>query len=418
MEAVDFLEGRFLIHLSGQRVDRLEQRAPIRDSLVVQPAGQQSIIGLWVEPPVYSNTLGTLKLVGTIPGGMNTKSGLVAKITFKALASGDTRITISSQSQILANDGLGTPVVASFGDALYTVTLQPPEGPNVFSETHQFPDHWYNNNTPVMDWDKNPGVIDYSYVVDDQPFTIPGNIANTTDNRISLPNLSNGISYFHIKARKGSVWGGTTHFALHIDTLPPAAFTPTYEKLTSGGTLVSFFTTDSLSGIDHYEIGVIDMKESLNMTPLFEQVQSPFQLPAKTSSDMRVIVRAIDVAGNVRDGQVAIAGFSFLGFMQDNIAIFISILLFIITVLVIVTHYLFVRRVSRALSMAVSERQGTLGMSHPQYYELPPARPAQYQEKKPTTLDVLHTQSDSTKERVYSPAQDIPKYSKGRWPSQ
>jgi hypothetical protein len=387
------------IDTEGQSINAIELHINFNPKRlqIVEPTGQQSIIGLWVEPPAYSNTFGTLKLVGTIPGGITTKSGLVASITFKALAPGDTRLTMSSQSQVLANDGLGTRVVASFGDALYTIALKPPEGPNVFSETHPFPDHWYNNNTPVMNWDKDPGVLDYSYVVDDQPFTIPGNTANTADNRISLPNLPNGISYFHIKARKGVIWGGTTNFTLRIDTLPPAAFIPTYEKLSSGGTLVSFFTTDSLSGIDHYEVGVIDTKESTGMTPIFVQAQSPFQLPTKTSGDMRVVVRAIDVAGNVRDGQLDIAGFSFLGFLQENVAVLISILLLIITILVLVSHYLFVRRVSRALRMAMPTQQPMLATQQTPYPELPPAQPnipAQYVERNPK-LDVLIRQTES-----------------------
>lgn len=391
-----------VIDTRGQSINAIELHINFNPKRlqIVEPTGQQSIIGLWVETPVYSNTFGTLKLVGTIPGGITTKSGLIVNITFKGLAPGDTRLTISSKSQVLANDGLGTSVITSFGDALYTIIVLPPEGPKVSSETHPFPDHWYNNNTPVMNWDKDSGVIDYSYIVDDQPFTIPSNTANTTDNRISLPNLLNGISYFHIKARKGVVWGGTTNFTLRIDTLPPAAFTPTYEKLSSGGTLVSFFTTDSLSSIDHYEVGVIDTKESLTMTPVFVQAQSPFQLPTKTSGDVRVVVRAIDVAGNVRDGQIAIAGFSLLGFLQENIAIVVSVVLFIITMFVLISHYLFLRRVSRALQMAMPVRREALVT--PQYRELPPAPLPTYQEKKLTSLDVLRTQSASPQENVYS----------------
>ena len=44
MEAVDFLEGRLLVHLVGQRVDRLQQRAPLLESLVGQPAGHREAL--------------------------------------------------------------------------------------------------------------------------------------------------------------------------------------------------------------------------------------------------------------------------------------------------------------------------------------------------------------------------------------
>ena len=394
-----------VINTEGKSVNAIELHIKFNPSRlqIIAPAGQRSIIGLWISPPTYSNTLGTLTLVGTIPGGLTTESGLVANITFKGIASGDTRLTISSESQILANDGLGTPVAASFGDALYSITPEPPEGPTVFSETNPFPDHWYNNNTPVIGWDASPGVTDYSYIVDDQPFTIPDNTPETADNRISLPNLPNGISYFHIKARKGAVWGGTTHFTLRVDAFSPATFTPTYERLSSGGTLLSFFTTDSLSGIDHYEVGVIDLNESPDITPVFQEAQSPFQLPSKTSGDVRVIVRAIDGAGNVRDGQVGVTGFTFLGVIQDNAALAISVVLFFITLSFLMLHYLFIRRVSRALQMAMPTQQAPAPL-RPEYRELPVAEPAP-QEKKSAELTILKTQAPSPHEAVHSPIQ-------------
>src|SRR3989344_4782553 len=148
-----------VINTEGKSVNAIELHIKFNPSRlqIVAPAGQRSIVGLWISPPTYSNTLGTLTLVGTIPGGITTESGLIANITFKGIASGDTRISISSESQILANDGLGTPVATSFGDALYSITPQPPEGPTVFSETNPFPDHWYNNNTPVIGWGAGGG---------------------------------------------------------------------------------------------------------------------------------------------------------------------------------------------------------------------------------------------------------------------
>ncbi len=131
-----------VINTEGKSINAIELHINFNPNQlqIVEPMSQQSIIGLWIKPPVYSNTLGTLKLTGTVPGGIVTKSGLVANITFKAIMAGNTRLSISSQSQILANDGLGTPVVTSFGNALYTIIPKPPDGPNTFSETNPFKD--------------------------------------------------------------------------------------------------------------------------------------------------------------------------------------------------------------------------------------------------------------------------------------
>ncbi len=345
---------------------------------IIEPTGGQSIIGLWVEPPSYSNTAGTLKLVGAIGGGITTKAGIIAKVTFKALASGDTKITFSGKSQVLANDGFGTVVQASFGTAYYSLQAAPPEGPKVFSETHQFSDKWYNNNSPVLAWDKEDGVTDYSFVIDDKPFTIPDNGPDTAENRISLSAIADGINYFHIKARKGAVWGGTTHFLLRIDTLPPAAFTPTFEKVSEGlgnRAFVSFETTDSLSGLDHYEIGVIDKNEPANVSPVFVNATSPFQVPLKTSGDIRVVVRAIDNAGNVRDMSVDIAGFSWIVFFKQNYMYAVSGLLLLITLWALISYYRFTRRVAKALKVAMTQQQQQLSAPQnlpPPQYTYPP----------------------------------------------
>jgi len=352
-----------LVDTQGQSINSVELYIKFdpRKLQIINPTGGQSIIGLWVEPPTYSNTVGTLKLVGAIPGGINTKSGLLAKITFKALLPGSTKITFLPKSQVLANDGLGTSVVANFGTAFYSISAVPSEGPNVFSETNQFQDQWYNNSSPVLAWDKEDGISDYSYIVDDQPFTIPDDTPDTSDNRISLTSITSGVNYFHIKARKNNVWGGTTNFTLKIDSVPPAQFTPTYEKVSTSGLsdriFVYFDTTDNLSGIDHYEVGVIDKSEPLNVSPVFVQAESPFQIPVKTSGDLRVVVRAFDQAGNVRDASIDIAGFSIAGFVKENSVALLFALLILITSWVLISHFLFMRRVTKALKIAVANRQ-------------------------------------------------------------
>lgn len=377
-----------MIDTHGKSVNAVElyiQFDP-RKLTIVDPVGRQSVVGVWVEPPTYSNSQGTLKLVGTIPGGITTGAGLIGKITFKGIAPGESRVTFLTKSQVLANDGLGSDVATNFGSASYTVTLQPPEGPRVFSETHPFSEYWYNNSAPVLAWEKDEGVSAYSFVVDDKPFTIPDNESDTTEQRVSLPDTQNGVRYFHIKAKKSSMWGGTTHFMFRLDTLPPADFTPTYERISSGAVqgrvLVSFFTTDSLSGIDHYEVGVIDKSESLEVSPVFVVATSPYQLPVKTSGNVRVIVRAYDAAGNVTDKQIDISGFSFVGFIKGNIISLLVMVLLAVMGWLLVSYYLFTRRVSKALLLSISARNPETPALPTPAVVLPP-KPVKYKIKKP-----------------------------------
>ncbi len=275
---------------------------------IVNPAGGKSIIGFWISQPTYSNTTGTIDVSGSIPQGITTDSGLITTITFKAIGLGDTGISISDTSQIFANDGLGSQVATSFTNGRYTITAQPPQGIPVYSETHPSPETWSNNSNPSFSWDMPPGITDTSFIFDTKPFTIPDNTSEGPLTTVGYENVADGVSYFHIKARKKSVWGGTTHFPVRVDTTPPAQFKVNYEFLTasvlSNHTLLSFFTTDSLSGIDHYEVGIIDKKADANQAPLFVQASSPYQIPTPFTGDIHVIVRAFDAAGNVTDSSV------------------------------------------------------------------------------------------------------------------
>ena len=225
-------------------------------------------------------------------------------ITFKAKASGKAIVEVLSSSKILANDALGTNILSEFGRGVYTINPKPPEGVRVFSQTHPSGDRWYNNSNPILTWEQETGVTNFSLALDDKPQTIPDNIADTQDTIISYENVGDGVKYFHIKALKEGIWGSTTHFPLYIDTTPPLSFKPKIEILTAAvidRALVSFSTTDLLSGIDYYEVGIIDKTKSPLESPSFIETQSPYQLPAFISGNLRVIIRAVDRAGNVRD---------------------------------------------------------------------------------------------------------------------
>ncbi|MBX4197968.1 cohesin domain-containing protein [Candidatus Parcubacteria bacterium] len=325
---------------------QLEVKFDPKKLSIVKPSGGQSIIGIWVEPPSFSNTQGFVRIVGAIPNSITTESGLITTITFKAIASGPTTIFISKTTKVLASDGFGSEVPTSLDQAVYTIMRRPPEDVKVFSETHPFTDQWYNNDSPIVSWEKNPQVTDFSFTYDNKPFTIPDNIPDTEETTISFPDSAEGISYFHIKSRKKDVWGATTHFPIRIDTTAPAGFTPHVESLQtktdeeSSRAIVSFFTTDNLSGIDHYEIGIIDQSTPADVSPAFVQSESPFLLPVNTEHGSRLIVRAFDRAGNVRDVSMNVSvPFALTTAIRSNVVWILALLLIIILILLLI-HYL------------------------------------------------------------------------------
>ena len=335
-----------LINTQGNSMNGIEITVNFdRNKLsIVRPSGGTSIIGVWVEPPSFDNSKGVAKYVGVIPGGITTESGLIGSITFQAKSTGNSVVSFASNSKVLLNDGLGTEAIVGFGRAQYSILPAAPGGVNIFSDTHPFQSDWYNNKNPVFSWDKDPSVEGFSFVLDNKPNTIPENVVNTTNNVQSYENLADGLWYFHIKASKGGVWGSTGHYLVKIDTAPPASFKPEVNYLLASTvlverTLVSFFTTDNLSGVDHYEVGIIDKSEPTTVSPVFIQAESPFQVPLVGDSNLQVIVRAVDKAGNIRDESIDVAPpVLFIKFLEDNL-IWILLGLLLALILGMIIHY-------------------------------------------------------------------------------
>lgn len=329
---------------------------------VVKPSGGKSIIGLWVESPVYDNTKGTLRFTGVIPNGINSNSGLIATMSFVAKSTGQATISVRDSSHILTNDGVGTPINYESNRATYTILPKPPEGVTIFSETHPFQNRWYNNKNATLAWNQDTGVTGFSVAFDNKPTTIPGNTVTNTEPIQTYENLGDGLWYIHVKALKRGVWGSTSHFAVKIDATPPASFTPEINFLTAvviNRALVSFFTTDSLSGMDHYEVGVIDKSKAVSESPTFFQTESPYQIPFESIENSRVIVRAVDLAGNIRDEYIDVK-MPFLPwkFIMDHLVIILASIIALI-ILLILFHYLFghsiVRHIRRALQIVKKE---------------------------------------------------------------
>lgn len=329
---------------------------------IIQRVGSKSFITEWLEAPKYSNIDGTARFAGKIKEGITTDSGLVITLTFKARTVGNAIIEVRPSSKVIANDGTQINILSELGRGKYSIQLKPPEGVRVFSQTHPFQGTWYNNNNPILIWDKETGVTEFSFVLDNKPLTIPDNNPDNQDTIIFYEILDDGLWFFHIKAKKEERWGPTTHFSLHIDTKPPVPFIPTTEVLSATAiqrAIVRFFTTDWLSGISHYEVGVIDKLESPTESPVFVEAKSPYQLPINISKNVRVIVRAIDKAGNVRDTSIdVIAPASYFSFLKEN-PVFVLIATLIIILLLNVIHFLFghhiVARLKRTLALLKSD---------------------------------------------------------------
>ncbi len=275
---------------------------------LASPSVGQSIIQLWPTPPVFSNRDGRIYFIGGIPSpGINTSQGVVLTLTFRVIAPGDAEIRFGEKTRVLANDGKGTDVLNQQPSAFFTFQVPLSQGPAISSPTHYDQERWYRDQNPVFLWSKNQFADTYSYSIDRDPSGFPDTTAEGSSPTASFQNLDNGISYFHLREKAGGVWGGVSHYVVKIDNIAPASFkvnaSPSL-RTTNKNPIFRFFTTDSLSGFDHFEMKFIPLSEEFTGEALFFEVSSPYQASNLNLGRYQVVVRAFDKAGNIRDETV------------------------------------------------------------------------------------------------------------------
>jgi len=274
---------------------------------IVSPSVGQSIIGIWTTSPTYNNQLGTINFQGVMPRGINVSSGLVSRISFRVKSVGLAMVRFLDNSKVLLHDGAGTDVLEQKVNGIFNLVLPPPAGPLVISETHPDQSLWYANPNISLRWAPNAKVEDYSYVLNENPIDVLDNISEGLKTSVIYKNVADGIYYFHIKAMNNDSWGGNTDFAVRIDTTPPAEFPleiiPTSRTIRKQP-VVQFASTDTGSGISHYELRIIPLKPEKDLAdqPIFIEVQSPYIIaPPLELGTYDIIVRAYDLAGNYRE---------------------------------------------------------------------------------------------------------------------
>lgn len=275
---------------------------------IASPSVGNSIIQIWATNPSFSNRDGKIYFVGGIPSpGIKTSDGIVLTMTFRVIAPGSGTISFGPQTRVLANDGSGTNVLGQSSPATFTFSSTPPEGPVISSPTHPDQEQFYKNPSPLFTWVDEGNADGYSYSFDEDPNGIPDTTVDTTNSQVSFENKTDGVWYFHLRARKNGVWGGISTYSIRIDTTSPAVFTVNVspgERTTNTRPIIRFFTTDSLSGFDHFEMKLIPL--TIGSSPessLFYEIDSPYQFTELTHGRYTVIVRAFDKAGNWRDAE-------------------------------------------------------------------------------------------------------------------
>lgn len=277
---------------------------------LANPSLGKSIVEIWASPPTFSNQEGRIYFVGGIPSpGINTSQGIVQSFTFRVIAPGAAKISFGENTSVLANDGLGSSLLRQKSPALFSLILPPAQGPDIFSPTHPEEGKWYNDPNPIFKWSALDRSQGFSYLLDKDPNTSPDTVVDSLDAEATFSDVESGVNYFHVREYAGGSWGGVSHYAVNIDTISPASFgvkvSPAL-RTSNRNPILRFFTTDSLSGFDHFEIKLVPLKSGPGETSFFFEASSPYQLSDLKPGRYEVVVRAYDKAHNFRDESVTL----------------------------------------------------------------------------------------------------------------
>ncbi len=207
------------------------------ESQVVSVSRASSIFNLWTTEPTFSNSAGTISFSGGSPTGYTGGSGTLMSVTFRTVGAGSPRVTVSSGS-VLAADGRGTNVLTSMGSGAYTVSAvantptpeaivefvpqaNTPGAPVVSSETHPNQTGWSKEATAKLSWSLPSGITAVRTLLDANQSSIPTKVYDPAIKSIEIPDLEDGVSYFHVQFKNEDGWGRVTHYRLGVDKTAP-----------------------------------------------------------------------------------------------------------------------------------------------------------------------------------------------------
>ncbi|MFH0852115.1 MAG: cohesin domain-containing protein [bacterium] len=192
----DFTLGEtFLVDI---RIDTQQECFNAVETTIVYPADileavgfnqGNSILSIWAKPPVIDQAGGLISFAGGVPGGYcgdlpgaAQKTNILGKIIFKATQTSKNSVQLLFRdSQILLNDGLGTPASVAQNPAFITISAAKPGQPS-----DQWQQEIKNDQTPPEQFQiqlgRDPALFDGEYFI----------AFSTTDKQT-------GVDYYEVK---------------------------------------------------------------------------------------------------------------------------------------------------------------------------------------------------------------------------
>jgi hypothetical protein len=310
---------RIAVNTQGKPINAAEGELSFNpsDLSVVSVSKAGSIFSLWTREPEFSNSTGRVTFGGGSPSGYTGSAGTVATVTFRTKHAGTANVVYTAGT-VLAADGMGTNVLSGMQGGSYTVeaatSLPTPEyvappntpaAPVVTSKTHPEPNNWYREKNAELSWNLPGGVTAVRTLLDDAAGTIPTKVYEPPIDTISIPDLDEGASYFHIQYKNADGWGRVTHYRLAVDTEAPVslAIAPAEGDDNTKPERKFVFTLDDGkgSGPGHFMVS-IDGGEAVKFTPEKTDGTIVYTAPRLGPGSHTLSVDAFDKAGNSVQG--------------------------------------------------------------------------------------------------------------------
>jgi len=255
-------------------------------------------------------------------------NGKLLGITFQTKSSGSAEIGFSkSATSVHLNDAQGSATETEFISGIYQIS--PAVVININSSTHPDENSWYQNNSPIFEWNTKPEAV-YSYKLSEAPDKLPDARAEIIVGEVAYTDLSDGIYYFILNERvEKEDWAVVGRRRVMIDTKPPLSFdirVSSQDTIFDGEYFLAYTTTDLMSGIDYYEI--------IEGHKTYSHVTSPYLLKDQDLTK-RIIVRAFDKAGNRIQASLNQSAGSLIPGASITILIIIGIIVIIIALLLV-----------------------------------------------------------------------------------
>jgi hypothetical protein len=271
-----------------------------------------SIFSIWVQPPVFSNAIGTISFNGGVPTpGYFGNKGKVLDISFKAKKAGIAQISFASAS-IYANDGLGTDVVSSKRGISINITPYQgagteektiisdklPPSPIITSSEMPDPEAWYSLNSATFAWKLPPKIITTQILFGFRPDSTPTVNYTPPIKEKKINDFSDGIRYLHVRFKNSAGWGKTAHRKIKIDNTAPTDIKMTSNKTEDDLMSLKIEAKDATSGIEKYKISI---DGNFALETVAENNQAEAILPAVNKGDHEINITAYDRASNLSE---------------------------------------------------------------------------------------------------------------------